>query len=168
MKRIIPIIMGSDKDLDFAKRMGDKLEEFHETYLVKLPFEYRVGSADKTPEHVIEIVRHYDGNFDEVVYGTIVGRANTLSGVVSGQTLNPVIACIRYKDKLEIIMDIWSNFRKPSDIYPVLAPGPEEAALATISIFSMRDPELAEALRDYKSKVAKKIIEADKKIRGKA
>jgi len=167
MKRIIPIIMGSDIDLKFAERMGNKLKEFSEEYSVELPFKYRVGSADKTPKHVIEIVSYYDGNFDEVVYGTIAGRANALSGFVSGQTPNPVIACFPYEDKVDIVMDIWSNFRKPSNIYPLLAPGPKQAALAAISIFSIHDPELAEALRDYKDKVAGKIIEADKKIRGK-
>lgn len=46
----------------------------------------------------------------------------------------------------------------------MLVPGPKEAALAAISIFSMRDAGLREALEDYKLKVKEEIIDADGKL----
>lgn len=164
MKRMIPIIMGSNIDRNFAEKIGNKLTEFSKGYGVNLPFEYRIGSAHKTPEHVIEVVRLYDDKFDEIVYETVAGRSNALSGFVSAQTTNPVIACPPHKDKIEMLIDIWSSIRSPSNVYPMLVPGPKEAATAAISIFSMRDAELRGALEDYKLKVKEKIIDADKKL----
>jgi phosphoribosylaminoimidazole carboxylase PurE protein len=159
MKRIIPIIMGSDKDYDFAKGIGNKLKEF------SLPHEYRIASADKVPEFVSELVAYYDKEFDLVVYETVVGRANSLSGVVAGSTPNPVIACPLDTDKSAFMMDIFSSLRKPSDDPVMVVPGQENAALAAVKIFALYDHDLRVKMEDYIKTVKKRIREADEKIR---
>lgn len=159
MKRIIPIIMGSEKDYEFAKKIGDKLGEFD------LPFEYRVASGHKTPEGLLEIIDEYDGGFDQIVYETVAGRSNALSAVVAARTRNPVIACPPIKDNATFLVDIGSSLRMPSNVPVMTVTDPKNAALSAVKIFSMIDPEIAERFEEYKDNVVKKLQEADQRIR---
>jgi 5-(carboxyamino)imidazole ribonucleotide mutase len=159
MKRVIPIIMGSKKDYHFAERIGKKLEEF------ELPFDYRAASAHKNPEDVLEMVEWYDENYEEVIYETVAGRSNALSGVVAGRTIHPVIACPPDEDRTAFYMDIWSSLRTPGDIPVMTVPGPENAALAAARICALYDPELAERLEDYHSDIVKKLRKTDMEFR---
>lgn len=152
---IVPIIMGSEKDYDFAKGIGQKLDEF------TVPHEYRVCSAEKHPKYLIEMVAKYDANNNLVVYETVAGRSNKLSGVVKGLTRYPVIACPPDTDKAALIMDIWSSIRAPSDSSVMTVLGAGNAALAAVDILALTDPELAIKLEEYRSSVRKKIEDAD-------
>lgn len=156
---IVPIIMGSDKDYDFSKGIGKVLDEFG------VPNEYRVCSAEKHPKYLIGMVARYDAEHDLVVYETVAGRSNKLSGVVKGLTDFPVIACPPDNDKAALQMDIWSSLRAPSDSSVMTVLGAGNAALAAVDILALTDPELMEKLREYKGKVRGAIEEADKKVR---
>lgn len=166
MRRIIPIIMGSkESDFEFVKEIGKELNKFKELYKVDLPFEYRAGSAHKTPEHVAEMVREYDASHDQVIYETVAGRENALSSFICGQTPNPVIACPPFNGLIEMLVDGPSSYRNPSGIYPMFVPGQKQAAIAAISILGLSDPDLRKALDDYKRLARKKVLDADRDIR---
>jgi 5-(carboxyamino)imidazole ribonucleotide mutase len=150
------IIMGSERDLEFAKEIAKHLKGFG------LDFVFRVASAHKTPEKVLEILRGYED--EKVVYITVAGRSNALSAFVDANTTKPVIACPPYSEKFAGA-DIFSSLRVPSGIGSVVTIEPEGAAIAAAKIFALEDKRLEERIKAYQKARKEEIEEADKSIR---
>lgn len=134
---IVPILLGSASDKEFAQKIVDELNIFG------IPSEVIVASAHKVPEKVIEIIEKYNKE-NEVVYVTLAGMSNGLSGVTAGSSYHPVIACPPHKDLAEYQVDIHSSLRMPKDtpVLTVLSPG--NVALCIARMFAMNHPELRE------------------------
>jgi len=152
----VVIIMGSERDLEFAKEIAKHLKVFG------LEFEFRVGSAHKTPEKVLEILKEYEG--ENVVYITVAGRSNALSAFVDAHTTKPVIACPPYSEKFAGV-DIFSSLRVPSGIGSVVTIEPEGAALAAAKIFALKDKVLEERVKDYQKAKKEEIVKADESVK---
>jgi 5-(carboxyamino)imidazole ribonucleotide mutase len=112
MKKVI-IIMGSKSDADFAKKITDKLDT------LKVVHEEHAASAHKEPKKVLEILEKNNQSQDQIVYITIAGRSNALSGFCAANTQQPVIACPPFKDKVDMMVNIHSTLQMPSNT-PVL------------------------------------------------
>ena len=147
------IIMGSKSDLDWAKKIVDALRVFGIETII------RVASAHKTPLKVLEIIQEYEK--EDVVFVTVAGRSNALSGFVDANTSRPVIACPPYSDKFAG-MDILSTLRMPSGVSPMMVLEPEQAGLAVAKIFALRDKNLEEKVRLYQEKKRMEIEEDDR------
>lgn len=156
MKHKVVILMGSKSDIGFSREIGKYLKAF------KLDFEYRVASAHKTPEKVLEVIKEYEN--EKVVYITVAGRSNALSAFVDANTLKPVIACPPYSEKFSGA-DIYSSLRVPSGVSSLVTIEPEGAAAAAAKIFALEDPELARLVREYQLKNKRKIQENDRSVR---
>ena len=150
------IIMGSERDLEFAKEIAKHLKG------LGLDFVFRVASAHKTPEKVLEILRGYEG--EKVVYITVAGRSNALSAFVDANTTKPVIACPPYSEKFAGA-DIFSSLRVPSGVGSVVTIEPEGAAIAAAKIFALEDKRMEERIKAYQKARKEEIEEADKSIR---
>ncbi len=142
----VVILMGSKSDFSFAEKIGKVLESFG------VKFCYRVASAHKTPERVLEIVKEYDDS----IFITVAGRSNALSGMVDANTCCPVIACPPYCEKFAGL-DILSSLRMPSGIAPLVVLEPENAAVAAIKILAMKRTELKGKIADYQRKKRREI-----------
>ncbi len=153
----ILIIMGSEKDLDFAKQVEKIAKNFG------VQCELRIASAHKTPDKVIKIIEENKGK--EIVYVTIAGRSNALSGFVDANTTKPVIAAPPYSDKYGGV-DIFSSLRMPSGVAPMVVLGAEQAALSAVKILGLNDSDLQEKILEYQETYRRKIEEEDKKING--
>ncbi len=151
----VVIVMGSKFDLDFAKRIGKYLDEFG------IEYEYRIASAHKTPERVLEILNEYD----RVVYITVAGRSNALSGFVDANTSNPVIACPPYSERFAGV-DVFSSLRMPSGVAPMVILEPENAALAAAKIIGLYDDDVRKKVESYQRLKKLEVIKADEEIRG--
>jgi 5-(carboxyamino)imidazole ribonucleotide mutase len=149
------IIMGSKSDFDWAKRIADALKVFGIQSII------RVASAHKTPLKVLEIIQEYEK--EDVVFVTVAGRSNALSGFVDANTSRPVIACPPYSDKFAG-MDILSTLRMPSGVSPLAVLEPEQAGLAVAKIFALRDRELEERIRVYQEEKKREIEEDDRSL----
>jgi len=156
MERKVVILMGSKKDYEFSRKIANYLEKFGVKY------DFRVASAHKTPEKVLEILREYEA--EHVVYITVAGRSNALSGMVDANTTKPVIACPPYSEKFAGV-DIFSSLRVPSGIGLVVTLEPEGAAIAAAKIFALEDKNLAKRVAEYQDSKRKEIEEADVEIR---
>ncbi len=156
MANKVVLLMGSEKDLEFAREIGKHLEAFG------LAYEYRVASAHKTPEKVLEILREYEG--ERVVYITVAGRSNALSAFVDAHTAKPVIACPPYSDKFAGA-DIFSSLRVPSGIGSTVTLEPEGAAIAAAKIFALEDRKTADRIREYQLAKKKEIEKADEAVK---
>lgn len=140
------IIMGSEKDLELCRDVAKYLKQLGVDYV------FRVASAHKTPEKVLAILKEFEKA--EVVYITVAGRSNALSGFVDANTSKPVIACPPYSEKFGGA-DVFSSLRVPSGIGSVLTIEPEGAAIAAAKIFALNNKELEMRLKDYR--LGKKI-----------
>ena len=128
MKAII--IMGSQSDMTFAQKIIDALEN------LDIENEVNVASAHKNPLKVLEVI---DSNKSEkgIVYITIAGRSNALSGFVAANSDKPVIACPPFKDKLDMLVNIQSTLQMPSKAPVLTILDPKNCALAVKRILKI-------------------------------
>jgi 5-(carboxyamino)imidazole ribonucleotide mutase len=151
----VVIIMGSKTDLDHCKKIKEVITTFG------IDCEMRVASAHKVPLKVLEILRKYES--ENVVFITVAGMSNALSGFVDANTSKPVIACPPYSEKFSG-MDILSTLRMPSGVAPMTVLEPKSAAIAAIKIFALNDTKLYSAIVEYQNKIKEEIIADDKSL----
>jgi 5-(carboxyamino)imidazole ribonucleotide mutase len=145
------IIMGSKSDEEFSTKISRFLDEFGVKSVLK------VASAHKTPLRVLEIIREFEE--DDVVFVTVAGRSNALSGFVDANTRKPVIACPPPSNAFAG-MDIISSLRMPSGVAPLVVLEPENAALAVAKIFALKDEKIRKKVEEYQEKKRNEILEA--------
>jgi 5-(carboxyamino)imidazole ribonucleotide mutase/phosphoribosylaminoimidazole-succinocarboxamide synthase len=149
--------MGSKGDLEHCQKIAEACKNYGlETVL-------RVGSAHKTPEHALAILRTYEADPRPKVYITVAGRSNALSGFIDGSVSAPVIACPPSSDAFGGA-DVYSSLRMPSGIAPALVLEPANAALLAAKILGLVDSEVKEEVIRSQKKQTEKIMEDDKGI----
>lgn len=149
------VLMGSERDLDFSHKITKYLK------LLKIDYEFRIASAHKTPEQVLNIIKMFES--EKIIYITVAGRSNALSAFVDANTSKPVIACPPYSEKFGGA-DIFSSLRVPSGIGSVVTIEPEGAAIATAKIFGLNDEKINKIIKDYQSNKKKILVQANEKI----
>ncbi|MCX7996054.1 MAG: AIR carboxylase family protein [candidate division WOR-3 bacterium] len=154
MAKVI-IIMGSKGDLEHSKKIAGILEKFGVEYSL------RIASAHKVPLKVLDILKEYEK--EEVVFITVAGRSNALSGFVDANTTKPVIACPPYSDKFSGA-DIFSTIRMPSGVCPLFILEPEEAGLAAVKLLALVNKDLEKKLKEYQELKKAEIEKADKEV----
>jgi 5-(carboxyamino)imidazole ribonucleotide mutase len=152
----VVLLMGSERDLEFCREIAKHLKAFG------LDHTFRVASAHKTPEKVLEILKEYEK--ERVVYITVAGRSNALSAFVDANTAKPVIACPPYSEKFGGA-DIYSSLRVPSGIGLVVTVEPEAAAIAAAKIFAVEDKELSKSIADFQKAKKSEIEKADGSVK---
>jgi 5-(carboxyamino)imidazole ribonucleotide mutase len=150
------IIMGSERDLDFSREIAKFLK------LLGVNYEFRVASAHKTPEKVLEIIKEFEK--EKIVFVTVAGRSNALSAFIDGNTTKPVIACPPYSEKFSGA-DIYSSLRVPSGIGSVVTIEPEGAAIAAAKILSLQDAELEANVKTYQESKKKELDKANESVK---
>lgn len=120
-------VLGSEADKGFAAKIQSKLDEYG------IAHELHVASAHKNPRKVLEILEAADG-LGEIVFITIAGRSNALSGFCSANSKHPVIACPPFADKVDMLVNINSSLQMPSDTPAMTVIDPGNAALAAKKI----------------------------------
>ena len=129
MNESIVILAGSESDSWFT----DKIEEACKKYgLVSKAY---FASAHKKTKEVLSIIESYSDK--RVVFITVAGRSNALSGVTAANTEKPVIACPPHKDKTDFMVNINSTLQMPSDTPVLTVLEPANAALAAKRILSL-------------------------------
>jgi 5-(carboxyamino)imidazole ribonucleotide mutase len=144
--------MGSKADLEWARQIGNVIKSFEiETIL-------RIASAHKVPLKCYNLIKEYEK--ENVVFITIAGMSNALSGFTDAQTHCPVIACPPYSDKFAGA-DLYSSIRMPSGVAPLTILNPENAALAAAKILGLSNPDIQKRIFDFQDKKRKELEEAD-------
>ena len=152
----VVLIMGSKSDLDWSEKIGDTLDK------LGIKSVMRIASAHKVPSKALDIIDEYKD--EQVVYVTVAGRSNALSGFVDAQTEKPVIACPPYSSKFAGA-DIFSSLRMPSGVCPMVVLGTEQAGLAAAKMLALTDEELQERIKKYQEENRKEIDQDDKEVR---
>jgi 5-(carboxyamino)imidazole ribonucleotide mutase len=151
MSKVV-IIMGSKADLDWAGKISGVLTS------IGIESVSRIASAHKVPLKCYNLIKEYEK--ENVVFITIAGMSNALSGFTDAQTYCPVIACPPYSDKFGGA-DVFSSLRMPSGVAPLTVLSPENAALAAAKIIGLSDRKIQEKITEFQETKRSELEEAD-------
>ncbi len=147
MEKLVPILLGSESDKEWAGKISAGLEEWG------IPYEIKVVSAHKVPEKLVELIARYNEFEGALVYVTIAGRSNGLSGCTAGSSIHPVIACPPLKDKADMMVNVNSTLQMPSDTPVLTVLDPKNAVLSIVRIFALNDSELKSKYSEHLRKI---------------
>lgn len=153
---LVVIIMGSKSDLPHAQEIAETLKQFD------VACEFRVASAHKNPQDVINILHIYDADATkQIIYIAVAGRSNALGGMLDGATVAPVISC---PPKGEWY-DLFSSVRLPSGIVAPLIMDPESAGLLAVKMFGLSHLKLIQKYGDFQEGMRQNLRKVDEKVR---
>lgn len=151
---LVVILMGSKADLAHCEKIAEAARGF------ELETTTRIGSAHKTAQHTLSLLKQYEADPRPKVYITVAGRSNALSGFTDGAVSAPVIACPPPSESFGGA-DVYSSLRMPSGVAPAVVLEPANAALLAAKILALCDPAVLEAVRRFQKQQADKIITDD-------
>ncbi len=158
MQPIVSIIMGSTSDLPVMKKAAEILNEFG------VPFEINALSAHRTPTEVEAFATQAKDRGIRVIIAA-AGMAAHLAGVIASMTPLPVIG-VPIKSSIEGIDALYAMVQMPPGIpvATVAINGALNAGILAVQMLSLSDQALALKLQDYKTGLAKKIVEANEEL----
>jgi 5-(carboxyamino)imidazole ribonucleotide mutase len=156
-KPLVVILMGSKTDLGHCQKIADACMSYG------IEVTMRIGSAHKTPEHILKFLKKYEADPRPKVYITVAGRSNALSGFTDGAVSAPVIACPPSLDSFGGA-DIYSSLRMPSGVAPAVVLEPVNVALLAAKILGLVDEDVHTAVIESQKHSSRKTIEDDKTI----
>ena len=158
MKKV-GILMGSNSDYAVVKQGVDILKEFG------VETEVRIISAHRTPDEADEYATTaIDRNVGVII--AAAGKAAHLGGVLAARTTLPIIGLPIQTSMMGGLDSLLSIVQMPKGV-PVACVGVgagQNAGLLAVQMLAIEDTALASKLSDYKSAMAKQIIEDDKAL----
>lgn len=124
------IIMGSTSDEPHVKKITDALDG------LGVSWEKHAASAHKEPLKVLDILKANE-SYKGLVYITVAGRSNALSGFVSANSTVPTLACPPFADKTDMLVNIHSTLQMPSKAPVLTVIDPGNCALAAKRILDV-------------------------------
>ncbi|RLJ70350.1 5-(carboxyamino)imidazole ribonucleotide mutase [Hydrogenivirga caldilitoris] len=152
-KPLVGVIMGSISDWEHMKGASDILREFG------IPHENRVVSAHRTPELMYEYAKTAEERGIEIIIAGAGGAAH-LPGMVASLTTLPVIGVPVPSKHMSGIDSLYSIVQMPAGIpvATVAIGNSTNAGLLAVRILSIKYPELASKLREYREKLKEKVL----------
>ncbi|HEX7975170.1 MAG TPA: AIR carboxylase family protein [Anaerolineales bacterium] len=151
---LLIILMGSKADASHSQKIAETAAEFG------LDVIQRIGSAHKTPAHVLKILAEAEADPRPKVYISVAGRSNALSGFVDAAVSAPVIACPPPSDAFGGA-DVFSSLRMPSGVAPAVVLEPANAALLAAKILGISDPAIRQRVQAFQHRQAQKVLDDD-------
>lgn len=158
MDYLVPIIMGSESDMNLGSKIKKSLENNF-----NIQSDIRICSAHKACLNLLKILDEYESNTNVKVYITIAGKSNALSALVDGNSTKPVIACPPLKDTS--MYDIYSSISMPSGISPLTVLGAENAAISAAKIIGLSNETVKNTISEYKNNMKNKLNIQDVKCK---
>ena len=160
MKKVL-VVMGSDSDLKVMEKCVDRLKSFD------IPTEVRICSAHRTPA----AAEHLAKNAAAEGFGVIIaaaGKAAHLGGVLAAYTTLPVIGVPMATSVMGGMDSLLSIVQMPGGI-PVATTavgnsGATNAGLLAVSMLSMNDERLADALQAYRDELKEKVEQSNAEL----
>ena len=153
---LVGIIMGSRSDWETMRHAALTLRQFD------APCEYKIVSAHRTPEWMVEYAASAEERGLEVIIAGAGGAAH-LPGMVAGHTLLPVIGVPIQSRALNGLDSLLSIVQMPAGV-PVATmaigrAGAVNAALFAVAILGAQRPAYRAALRQYRAERARQVME---------
>jgi phosphoribosylaminoimidazole carboxylase PurE protein len=130
-QNLVVIIAGSNKDSCHVENLVNEMKK--ENILV----ETYTASAHKNTREVLLLIDRYNIDKRNIVWVTVAGRSNALSGVVAANSDYPVIACPPFSNKTDMMVNLHSTLQCPSDVPVMTVLEPCNVSLAIKRIFNL-------------------------------
>ena len=144
LKRIIPVILGSHKDLKVGNAICKELHKYNLKSVI------RICSAHKYPTRLLSILDNFNNDKQIPLLVTVAGKSNALSALIDGSCQKPVIACPPLKH--ESMYDLYSSVSMPSGVAPLVILNPLNAVLAVLKICALVDPQYRDAVKSIQKR----------------
>jgi 5-(carboxyamino)imidazole ribonucleotide mutase len=132
LSRVVIIIAGSKSDHVHVEKIREELTKQN-----ILTFVY-YSSAHKNTQTVMEILQAFETRTrSNIVYVTVAGMSNALSGVVAANVSRPVIACPPFSDKGDYQVNIHSTLQMPSAVPVACVLRPDNVAAFCSRVFAI-------------------------------
>jgi 5-(carboxyamino)imidazole ribonucleotide mutase len=158
-KPLVGILMGSQSDLPIMEKAAEILNE------MEIPFEMEIRSAHRQPERTATYARTArDRGIEVLIAGA--GMAAHLAGVLASHTTLPVIGVPLKSGSLDGVDALYSTVQMPSGVpvATVAIDGAKNAAYLACEILSIKYPEVAKKLEDFRGKMRKELKEKSKAV----
>lgn len=154
--------MGSDSDLPVMDSAITVLEEFG------VSFETFVMSAHRSPQATRDFAASAEAHGLKVLIAGAGGAAH-LAGVLASMTTLPVIGVPMPTDGMGGLDSLLSTIQMPGGV-PVATMGVGEsgarnAAILAVQVLALSDERLRKALHAHKDDMARKVKEADARVK---
>ncbi|WMT50960.1 MAG: 5-(carboxyamino)imidazole ribonucleotide mutase [Ferroplasma sp.] len=149
----VAVIMGSKSDFPVMEAAVDELKNFG------IEVEYRVVSAHRTPEFMLQYAHDAIKNNIEVIIAGAGGAAH-LPGMVAAMTTLPVIGVPVQSKSLNGLDSMLSIVQMPPGVpvATVSINGARNAALLAVRILSIKYPKIREMLDDFVAKQRDSVL----------
>jgi 5-(carboxyamino)imidazole ribonucleotide mutase len=157
---LVGILMGSESDLPVMEKAAEVLRE------MGVACEMDISSAHRLPDKTAEYARGArDRGIEVLIAGA--GMAAHLAGVVAAHTTLPVIGVPLKSGALEGIDALYSTVQMPPGIpvATVAIDGAKNAAYLACSILSIKYPEIARKLEQFRTATRRSLEEKSKELR---
>jgi 5-(carboxyamino)imidazole ribonucleotide mutase len=161
-KPLVGILMGSESDLAVMEKAAEVLKE------IGIPHEMEISSAHRLPEKTARYAKSARRRGIEVLIAG-AGMAAHLAGVLASHTTLPVIGVPIKSGALNGADALYSTVQMPPGI-PVATvgiDGAKNAAYLACEILSIKYPEIAKKIEDFRSRMRKSLEEKSKEIKRK-
>jgi 5-(carboxyamino)imidazole ribonucleotide mutase len=153
-KTLVGILMGSESDLAIMEKAAEVLKE------MGIPYEMEISSAHRLPEKTAKYAKSARRRGLEVLIAG-AGMAAHLAGVLASHTTLPVIGVPIKSGPLNGADALYSTVQMPPGV-PVATvgiDGAKNAAYLSCEILSIKYPEIAKKLEDFRAKTKKSLEE---------
>jgi 5-(carboxyamino)imidazole ribonucleotide mutase len=151
--------MGSESDLPVMEKGAQVLTE------LGVPWEMDISSAHRLPEKTADYARTArERGIEVLICGA--GMAAHLAGVVASHTTLPVIGVPLKSGALNGVDALYSTVQMPPGIpvATVAVDGGKNAAYLACSILSIKRPELAERLEQFREQTRQTLLAASQQL----
>ncbi len=155
----ISIVMGSPSDLDHCKKIKSHLDKY-DIYV-----DMRVCSAHKNGERILALAEVYNNSIEPGAIIAVAGRSNGLGGALAANMAIPMFNCPPFKDKDDIMVNIYSSLIMPSKTPAATVVDVSSAALAALRSLGLQ--RLKAIFRAEIAETKQSLIDADELIRNK-
>lgn len=152
-KVLVGILMGSDSDLPVMRKAAEVFNE------MGVACEMDISSAHRLPDRTAEYARTARARGVEVLICG-AGMAAHLAGVVASHTTLPVIGVPLASGALNGVDALHSTVQMPPGIpvATVAVDGAKNSAYLACSILSIKYPELADRLEQFRRKTREELL----------
>ena len=156
---LVGVIMGSKSD--WPETMSHAAETLE---ALGVPYETRVVSAHRTPDRLFEYAGSAEARGLKVIIAGAGGAAH-LPGMAAAKTALPVLGVPVTSKALNGIDSLLSIAQMPAGIpvgtLAIGKPGAINAALLAAAVLATQDPDVAEALAEFRSRQTASVLQQD-------
>ena len=158
-KPLVGILMGSESDLPVMRKAAEVLTT------MGVAFEMDISSAHRLPDKTAEYARSARERGIEVLIAG-AGMAAHLAGVIASHTTLPVIGVPLASGALNGQDALHSTVQMPPGIpvATVAIDGAKNSAYLACSILSIKYPELAACLQEFREDTRKSLLEKSARL----